>query len=496
MPENNHYDPSSFCVVLAWNGLNHYTPTYLMKHSSILQHRCSVITRLLSKATEIFSDIESDLDESKDEDLIDHFHNLRDQTVQANHLLALKGFQHPKLPASVGGPHPNDVKGHLTRKTPLPAHPEPLISHALQHPLDLGSAFRRVHPTPYIQPPPASKDIKQEDFQIDPEEFKTDQPRCIKVPGKLAPRRLLPSTKEILVSIPYPLDPVKGHPPSKEGFYWSKKIQAGWVPPTEAELVETVQQLPSCWIMQKPDEKSSEQIPQVTHQEEIIDVDKQSTAPHSCVCPPGESQITQKINLVIDVDPEDEEVSSQQPFTITSETVEEITIEDDEEDVQNKERQKLQNLKRKLLPSRKSPRIKIPKLDLKKGVKTALPSQQQNIVESLAKEAMKKFKGQKPEVLLSKQKQGQPSSSSSSSHVSGKQRSVLEMYAQAARQIAHPAQASGSQRDLPHPAPAASWIVQKPKKPQSAAAAPPPVPQPHQSCPLHLSQLVLLLLIG
>ena len=36
MPGDNHYDPSSFCVVLAWNGLNHYTPTYLMKHSSIL----------------------------------------------------------------------------------------------------------------------------------------------------------------------------------------------------------------------------------------------------------------------------------------------------------------------------------------------------------------------------------------------------------------------------------------------------------------------------
>ena len=133
-------------------------------------------------------------------------------------------------------------------------------------------------------------------------------------------------------------------------------------------------------------------------------------------------------------------VSSQQPFTISSETVEEITNEDDddEEDVKNKERQKLQNLKRKLLPSRKSPRIKIPKLDLKKGVKTALPSQHQDIVESLAKEAMKKFKGQKPEVPLSKQKQGQPSSSSSSSHVSGKQRSVLEMYAQAVWQIAHP----------------------------------------------------------
>ena len=130
----------------------------------------------------------------------------------------------------------------------------------------------------------------------------------------------------------------------------------------------------------------------------------------------------------------------------------------------------------------------------KKGV--TLPSEHQDIVESLAK-AMKKFKGQKPEEPLSKQKQGQPSSSSSSSHVSGKQRSVLEMYAQAAWQIVHPTQASGSQRHPPHPAPAAGRIAQKLKKPQSAAAAaaPPPVPQSHQSCTLHLSQLVLLLLV-
>ena len=135
-----------------------------MRHSSILQHRCSVITRLLSKAMEIFSDIESELDESKDEDLIEYFHNLRDQTVQANHLLALKGLENPKPPASTGGSHPNDVKSHLTTKTPLLAHPEPLISHAFQQPLNLDSTFRRAHPTSFIQPPPAPKDIKWEDF--------------------------------------------------------------------------------------------------------------------------------------------------------------------------------------------------------------------------------------------------------------------------------------------------------------------------------------------
>ena len=185
--------------------------------------------------------------------MIDHFHNLRDQTIQATYLLTLKGLEHPKLPKSVGGPDPNDVKSHLTRKTPLPVHPEPLISHALQHPLDPDSTVSREHPTPYIQPPPSSKDIRQEDFDIDPEDYKTDQTRCIKVPGQLAPGKLLPSQKQILVSIPYPLDPVKGHPPAKMDSIGARHFRKGLVPPpSESKLVETFKNLPVRRIMQKP----------------------------------------------------------------------------------------------------------------------------------------------------------------------------------------------------------------------------------------------------
>ena len=408
MPGDNHYDPSSFCVVLAWNGLNHYTPTHLMKHSSILQHRCSVINRLLSTATELFSDIESDLDETKDEDLIDHFHNLRDQTIQGTHLLTLKGLEHPTLPKSVGGPDPNDVKSHLTRKTPLPVHPEPLISHALQHPLDPDSTVSHQHPTPYIQPPPSSKDIRQEDFNIDPEDYKTDQPRCIKVPGQLAPGKLLPSQKQILVSIPYPLDPVKGHPPAKKDSIGARHFRKGFVPPpSEAELVETVKNLPVHWITQKPavepaevsgKEKHSrimqksqqEEHPQIVidvDKEDVIDVDKQQSSSSK----PSDARIMQ--NPVIIEEDEEEEQQQQQQSLITSETVEEVTIEILEDEEEEKEaarvKEKLKSLKRKLIPTRKSPRVKIPKLDLAKDVKTALPQKQQSLVEALAKDIVK-----------------------------------------------------------------------------------------------------------
>ena len=519
MPGDNNYDPSSFCIVLAWNGLNHYTPTYIMKHSSILQHRCSVISRLLSTATDLFSDIESELDESKDEDLIDQFHNLRDQTVQANHLLAIKGLEKPKLPPSVGGPHPNDVKSHLTRKTPLPAHPEPLIAHALQHPLDPDSALRRAHPTPYMQPPPAAKDIKEEDFQIKLEDYQTDQARCIKVPGQIAPGKLLHSKKELLVHIQLPLDPVKGHPPAQKDSIGAKRFRQDFVPPPgDAELAEIVQNLPNHWITQENQKegldvpsssqgKSSQRIPQATDTEEseVIDVDKdlppgritRKSSQKPCICPPSDAQLSDRITHTV-VIPDDESSSSQKApgkFSVTSETIEEVTIEIEDDDNTEKltSEKKLRSLKRKFIPSRKSPRITIPKLDMQAGVKTALDEKKKTVVESLAKGIVSKIKPQG--LPTDKSKGDQPSSSSTSSQSSLKQKTILQIYAQAARRIpqnsknkpvpaAHPVSqrksaSQGSAGDFPPPPPPPRRIMQSQPPPGQITQSQPP-PEPHQ----------------
>ena len=246
-----------------------------------------------------------------------------------------------------------------------------MISHALQHPLDLDSAISREHPTPYIQPPPSSKDIKQEDFDINPEEFKTDQTRYIKVLGQLAPGKLLPSQKKILVSIPYPLDPVKGHPPAKKDSIGARHFKKGFVPPpSEAELVETVKNLPVRRIMQKPAVKSAkvsdkekhsrimqkswqEEHPQIVidvDKEDVIDVDKQQSSSSK----PSDAWITQN-PVIIEEDDDEEEEEQQQQSLISSETVEEITIEilDDEEEEKKAAmvKEKLKSLKRKLIPS-------------------------------------------------------------------------------------------------------------------------------------------------
>ena len=127
--------------------------------------------------------------------------------------------------------------------------------------------------------------------------------------------------------------------------------------------------------------------------EDVIDVDKQQSSSSK----PSDTRITQN-PVIIEEDDDDgeEEQQQQQQSLITSETVEEVTIEilDDEEEEKEAARakEKLKSLKRKLIPSRKSPRVKIPKLDLAKGVKTALSQKQQSLDEALAKDIVKDLK--------------------------------------------------------------------------------------------------------
>ena len=233
-------------------------------------------------------------------------------------------------------------------------------------------------------------------------------------------------------------------------------------------------------------EKHLDEDPQLVidvDQPDVIDVDKQQSSSshpqHTSEGPPsGSDQITQK-TIIIDDDDEEEQhgVPPSSKCLVTSETVEEITIEiqDDPEEEGIMQKEKFKSLKRKMLPSRKSPRVKIPKFDLSKGVKTALPQKQQSLVEALAKNIVKDLK---LPAAASKGNQDQPSSSSSSSSkLAGKQRSVLEMYAQAAHWIAHPAQASNSQRKQPAP-PAPRPPAPRPPPASGHPAA--PAPAPHQ----------------
>ena len=234
---------------------------------------------------------------------------------------------------------------------------------------------------------------------------------------------MLHSQKELLVSIPYPLDPVKGHPPAKKDSEGARHFRKNLVPPpSESELVETIQNMPVCRITQQKSDEPAEvshedkgsRIMQEKHQDEdpqlvidvdqpdVIDVDKQQSCSshpqHTSEGPPsGSDQITQKTIIIDDDDEEEEQKHGVPPSSkclVTSETVEEIAIEiqDDLEEEGIIQKEKFKSLKRKMLPSRKSPRVKIPKLDLSKGVKTTLPQKQQSLVEALAKNIVKDLK--------------------------------------------------------------------------------------------------------
>ena len=445
MPGDHTYDPVNFNIVVVWNGLNHYIPSYLVHHSSILQYKCSLISQLLRNATEIFSDIESDLDESQDEMLIDKFHSLRDTTVQAQHLLDLKGAESTHFPSSTAGPDPRDSCKHLTRKTPLPVKPKPLLRYALPHAFDPDTTLKREHPTPIVPLPPAADSIKTEDFELDPEEYDDDTVRCIKVPGQIAPGRLLPSKMEIWCSIPYPLDPCKGHPPAHKDSPGAKNYRKGLVPPlSQAEFVEAAKNYPNCGrIMQTS--KDKQDLPK--QGKPVLSGPKQSTSRITQTSKEGLPSEPVDVDRVEDsgritqiVIPDDEATGES---SIISETVIDITLDDNGEEVimektkdEEQKEKNLKALKRKLIPSRKSPRVKLPKLDMQAGVKTGLDKKQKTLVESLAKGIVSTIKPQQSQGLpTDRSKGGQPSSSLSSSQPSVRQKSILQMYARAALRI-------------------------------------------------------------
>ena len=302
----------------------------------------------------------------------------------AQHLLTTRGMEKPHLPPSTTGPDPMDTTSHLTRKTPLPKHPKPLIQFAS----DPDSADKKSEPTPKMPPPP--QEVERKDFNIKPDDYKTDTVRCVKTAGMKAPGKLLHSKQGLFVSIPYPIDPCKGNPPaSKTSIGDIRFHQDDIQPATSSELLDIVQEMPYRWITQE------------TEKVVISDDTPGSSKPDVGNNPPEGA----KSGIV---DP-----------AVSSETVEEITVYENPEENKEKERkqkEKLKSLKRRLIPSRKSPRLNIPKLDISKGFKSSLQSKERSAVEQIAKSALKNVISETSKPLVgSKGRQASSSVSSSSS---------------------------------------------------------------------------------
>ena len=206
---------------------------------------------------------------------------------------------------------------------------------------------------------------------------------------------------------------------------------------------------------QEPVDSQSKDL-RITHQTSAIVVDDEEDNP-----------------LVIDVDEQLSRIT--QVEGLISETVEIIDLERDPEE---EDAQKIKTLKRKHLGSRKSPRVKIQKMDLSKGVSSALSKEGKSAVDFLAKSIMKNIKNSKPVSGRERRDQSSVSSSSQSSsdqQKSSQQRSVLQMFAQAALGI----KKSGKKTQP---------VVQPPQPQQSQKPVRPPPLRIPQAVPQRITQ--------
>ena len=125
MPGDHKFCTPEIPIVVVWNGLNHYIPTYTSQYDSTLKWKMSIISKHLTEAISLFGEIEGDLDDSEDLELCEQFHALRDKAVQSKKLLAKSHISTVVIPPSHIGPDPRDIITSLTRSTTLQQHPTP-----------------------------------------------------------------------------------------------------------------------------------------------------------------------------------------------------------------------------------------------------------------------------------------------------------------------------------------------------------------------------------
>ena len=161
MPGDHTMCTPEIPIVVVWNGLNHYCPTYSSNPEATLKWKMSLISRHIHEATSLFGEIEGDLDDSKDLDLCEQFHMLKGTAVQAQKLLAKSHVSALTIPPAHIGPDPRDIMVSLTRSTTLQEHPLPAfrgeMSVTLEEVVDVAAAANYKVPFfPPLQGPPPS----------------------------------------------------------------------------------------------------------------------------------------------------------------------------------------------------------------------------------------------------------------------------------------------------------------------------------------------------
>ena len=150
MPGDHKYDTPYIPIVVVWNGINHYSPTYPTSPENIMKWKLKLVNKHLTEAIGIFGEVEGELDDNEDMDLCEQFHSLRDTAVRAQTFLKGSGIGQVVIPQSNMGPDPRDIQTSLTRCTSLAQHPVPSIrgtmSLTLESVVDVANAANYLVP--------------------------------------------------------------------------------------------------------------------------------------------------------------------------------------------------------------------------------------------------------------------------------------------------------------------------------------------------------------
>ena len=87
---HHKYATPEIPIVIVWNGLNHYVPTYSSNESVLLHWKMSLINRHITEATSLFGEIENDLNDQTDFDLCEQFHLLKSTADLSKQMLEKK----------------------------------------------------------------------------------------------------------------------------------------------------------------------------------------------------------------------------------------------------------------------------------------------------------------------------------------------------------------------------------------------------------------------
>ena len=129
MPGDHTYATPEIPMVIIWNGLNHYCPTYPSNWDDIINWKLTLVDKHISEAISIFGEVEGELDDAHDFPLCEQFHSLRDTAVNAQKMLTSASVHINKvvIPEPHIGPDPRDIMTSLTRTTNLAKHPVPAV---------------------------------------------------------------------------------------------------------------------------------------------------------------------------------------------------------------------------------------------------------------------------------------------------------------------------------------------------------------------------------